>query len=59
MMFAGYADRESNSVRIWDMHTSRVVVSQDVVCLKQMFFKDDASGVIDLDTLENLECELG
>ena len=57
MMFVGYADRESDSVRMWDMRTSRVVVSRDVVWLKCMFFKDDTTGVIDLDTLEDLETE--
>ena len=35
------------------------VVSRDIIWLKQMFFKDDASGVTDLDTLENLDCKLG
>lgn len=59
MMFVGYVDRESDSVQMWDMRTSRVVVSCDVIWLKRMFFNDDASGIIDLDTLENLENELG
>jgi hypothetical protein len=59
MMFVCYAERESDIVRLWDMHTSRVIVSRDIIWLKQMFFKDDASGVIDLDTLENLDCKLG
>jgi hypothetical protein len=58
-MFVGYADHESDSVRMWDMRTSQVVVSRDVIWLKRMFFKDDATGVIDLDTLEDLETELG
>ena len=50
MMFVGYAECKSDSVQMWDMHTSRVVVSQDVIWLKRMLFQDDASGVIDLDT---------
>lgn len=54
MMFVGYADCKSDSVRMWDMQTSR-----DVIWLKLMFFNDDAAGVIDLDTLEDLEAELG
>ena len=32
-------------------------MSRDIVWLKRMFFKDDATGVIDLDTLEDLETE--
>ena len=59
MMFVGYADRKSDSMQMWDMRTSRVVVSCDIVWLKRMFFKDDATGVIDLDTLEDLETESG
>jgi len=35
---------------MWDSHTTRVVVSCDVIWLKRMFFKNDATGVIDLDT---------
>ena len=58
-MFVRYAEHESDNVRMWDMCTSRVMVSQDVIWLKRMFFKDDASGIIDLDTLEDLENELG
>jgi hypothetical protein len=34
-------------------------VSCDVIWLKRMFFKDDASGVIDLDTIEAIEGDLG
>jgi hypothetical protein len=59
MMFVGYAECESDSVRMWDMWTSQVIVSPDVIWLKRMFFKDDTTGVIDLDTLEDLETELG
>jgi hypothetical protein len=59
MMFVGYADRESDSVRMWDMRTSRVIVSRDVYWLKRMFFKDDTVGVIDLDTPDDLESIIG
>ena len=47
MMFVGYAERESDSVRMWDSHTARVIVSHDAIWLKKMFFKNDATGVID------------
>jgi hypothetical protein len=59
MMFVGYAERESDSMRVWDMLTSQVIVSHDVIWLKRMFFKDGATDIIDLDTLEDLETELG
>ena len=59
MMFVGYSDRESDSVRMWDMQTSQVFVSRDVSWLKHIFFKDDATGVIDLDTPEDLDSKLG
>jgi hypothetical protein len=44
---------------MWDMRISRVVESRDVIWLKCMFFKDDTAGVVDLDTLEDLENKLG
>ncbi len=34
-------------------------MSRDITWLKRMFFKDDTAGVIDLDTLKDLETELG
>mgnify|MGYP006148200979 CR=1 FL=1 len=34
-------------------------MSRDVVWLKRMFFKDETTGVIDLDSLEDLETESG
>jgi hypothetical protein len=30
------------------------MVTRDVILLKQMFFKDDVSGIIELDSLEEL-----
>jgi hypothetical protein len=59
MMFVGYAERESDSVRMWDSRTTRVVVSCDVIWLKRMFYKDDATGVIDLDTFGDIEDDSG
>jgi hypothetical protein len=59
MMFVGYTKCTSDSVRMWDSHTARVMVSRDVIWLKQMFFKDNASGVIDLDTFGAIENDLG
>jgi len=38
--------------------TTRVVVSRKVVWLKRIFFKDDASRVIDLDTFRAIENDL-
>ena len=55
MMFVGYTERGSDSVRMWDSHTTRVIVSRDVIWLKRMFYKNDATGAIDLDTLEDIE----
>ena len=40
MMFVGYlTDRESDSVRMWDLTTNRVVVTCDVIWLKCMHFE--------------------
>eukprot|EP00970_Alexandrium_tamarense_P017113 scaffold8328_cov131-Alexandrium_tamarense.AAC.1 len=40
MMFVGYAaDRESDSFRMWNSDTNRVVVTRDVIFLKRMFFE--------------------
>jgi hypothetical protein len=44
---------------MWDSCTTRAIVSCDVVWLKRMFFKDDASGVIDLDTFGAIENDVG
>ena len=43
---------------MWDIRTTRVVVSRDVIWLKRMFFKEDASGVIDLEALDDIEDDL-
>jgi hypothetical protein len=57
MMFVGYAKHKSDSVRMWDSCTTRFIV-RDVIWLKRMFFKNDASGVIDLDTFGAIEDDL-
>lgn len=38
MMFVGYSDRESDSYRMWNPKTNRVVVTRDVIWLKRYFF---------------------
>ena len=40
---------------MWDSCTARVAVSCDVIWLKRMFFKNDATGVINLDTFGAIE----
>ena len=59
MMFVGYAECKSDSVQMWDSCTTRVIVSRDVIWLKRMFFKNDVTGVIDLDTFGAIEDNLG
>ena len=40
MMFVGYpTNRESDSVRMWDPDTNRVVTTRDVIYLKRMFYE--------------------
>ncbi len=56
MMFVGYAKQESNSVHMWDPSTMRIVVTLDVIWLKQLYFQpDDEAGVLELDTEEGLD----
>ena len=56
MMFVGYAEQESESVRMWDPSTKRVVVMHDVVWLKRLYFQpNDVAGVLELDTEEGLD----
>ncbi len=38
MMFVGYADRESDNIRMWDSVTARVIMTYDIIWLKKMFF---------------------
>ena len=54
MMFVGYTEHESDSVCMWDPSTMRVVVTRDVIWLKQLHFQtDDVTGVRELDTAED------
>ena len=54
MMFVGYAERKSNSVRMWDPSAMRVVVTQDIILLKRLYFQpDNVPGVLELDTADN------
>ena len=55
MMFVGYTEHKSDSVWMWDSCTTRGIVSRDVIWLKRMFFKNDVTGLIDLDTLGPLK----
>ena len=55
MMFVGYADHESDSVRMCNSVTAWVIMTRDVIWLKKMFFKGDSPEVIKLDTLTELE----
>ena len=53
-MFVGYGEHKSDCVRMWDPSTMRVVVTRDVIWLKQLNFQpDDVTGVLELDTTED------
>ena len=44
MMFVGYANnRESDSVKMWNPETNRVVTTRDVIWLKRMFYERSAT----------------
>ena len=51
MMFIGYpSNRESDSVRMWNPSTNRVVMTRDVIWLKRMYFEsEDTSNRFELD----------
>ena len=38
MMFVGYSGRESDSYRMWNPSTNRVVVTRDIIWLKRMYY---------------------
>ena len=38
MIFVGYAEQESESVRMWDPSTKRVVVTREVILLNRYVF---------------------
>ena len=59
IMFVGYSGCKSDCVQMWDSHTARVTVRRDVKWLKRMFFKNDATGVIDLDIFGAIEDDPG
>ena len=59
MMFVGYAEHKGDSVQMWDSCTARVIGSCDVIWLKRMFFKNDVTCVIDLDTFAAIEDDSG
>ena len=45
MMFVGYpANREEDSVRMWNQITNGVVTTRDVIWMKQMFFEKASSS---------------
>ena len=50
MMFVGYPpNRESDSVRMWNPSTNRVMVTRDVIWLKRMFYEPENTIVMELD----------
>lgn len=52
VMFVGYVDCESDSIRMWDPNTNRVVVMCDVIWLKCMHFQQKGNiGVLELRNL--------
>jgi len=51
MMFVGYpANRESDSVRMWDPSTNGVVTTRDVIWMKRMYYTRPADAVFDVDS---------
>ena len=50
MMFVGYSmNRESDSKRMWDPATNRVVVTRDIIWMKQMLYRKAKEHVMDND----------
>lgn len=50
MMFIGNTEQKSNSIRMWDPHTTRVVAIKDSIWPKHMHYKPvDTVGVLELD----------
>ena len=50
MMFIGYPpNRESDSVRMWNPSTNRVMVTRDILWLKQMLYEPENMIVMELD----------
>ena len=46
MMFVGYAGRESDSFRMWNPTTNRVVVSRDIIWLNKPYFQREEPEII-------------
>ena len=55
MMFVGYADCESDSVRMWNLVTAQVMTTLDIIWFKKLFFLIDSLDLIEFDTLTDLE----
>ena len=50
MMFVGYTmNRKSDSKRMWDPRTNRVVVTRDIIWMKQMMYRKPNENVMDSD----------
>ena len=54
-MFVAYNDHESDSIRMWDSVTARVIVTHDGICPEKMCFKSDSPDIIEHDTITDLE----
>jgi hypothetical protein len=59
MMFVGYVEQESDSVCVWDMCTTTVLVTCDGIWLKQMFFQNVESGILQLECLHGIGDDFG
>ena len=61
-MFIGYGERESDSIRLWDPSTERVVVMRDVIWLKHVFYQVDFMDVLELEgeleVIEDIEMQV-
>ena len=55
----GYAEQESDSVWMWDMCTTQVIATREIIWLKQMFFQSDESGILELESLYDIGDILG
>jgi len=57
MMFIGYSEQESDSIRMWDPQTATItiIVAHDVIWLKHMHFQpDDITGVLELENMQGI-----
>lgn len=58
MMFVGYSDRESDSCRMFDTTTKRVVVTRDIIWLGRMYYAPkpvESDVTIELDLNEEID----